>query len=55
MNHYTVMIQQEFHDVYANSEIEAARMIEDLVKSGGHSPYMKIFVGNIISYSPVED
>lgn len=55
METYTVLIQQEFYGVRAPDAASAARQVEDLVKSGGHSPYMKIFVGDyVIRMSPID-
>lgn len=44
LNKYTVLVIQEFVGVRAGNEIEAQRMVEDLMKIGGRSSEVKYFV-----------
>jgi hypothetical protein len=44
MNKYTVLVIQEFNGVRANNEVEAQRMIEDIMKISGRSSEVKYFV-----------
>jgi hypothetical protein len=45
MQHYTVLVIQEFQDVHAMDEIQAQRQVEDLMITGGRSQRTSFFVG----------